>query len=114
MVGRVAEVVTARRIGEDTNADPCWYRRRIPAHSMGVHTSVPEMSHFCGNDDTSPWNRYRRLVTCTSPFNVHVRPAASAKLVVPVDCAVKSGLATAEPAMPLSSWNALIRPAQID
>ncbi len=74
----------------------------------GVVTSTPLAPQRGTHEEASSTARVRRLVICALPARDHVRPAASAKLVVPLACAAKLGFATAEPAMPLRTSMAWI------
>ncbi len=85
---------------------PCPRRRRMPDASRGTYTSSPDTSQREGQLLTSPTNRVRRLVMDVAPFMVHRRVAASVKLAVPSAWAVKSGLATTLPLMPLRTSRA--------
>jgi hypothetical protein len=73
---------------------------------MGVYTSVPVESVRGGHAGTWVCTRYLRLEISAVPDSVHVFAWASAKLVAPAVCAVKVGLATTVPPMPLSSLSA--------
>ncbi len=89
---------------------PCPSRRRIPAASIGTHTSAPDTSHRVGQALISPWNRNSRSVTAASGPTVHVRPAVSTQLVVPSGWVRASNAATTVPSMPLRTSARWTRP----
>jgi hypothetical protein len=83
-----------------------WPRRRSsPLPCTVAQIMVAVGSNRCGHDGISPWNRYRRLLSSAVPVMVHVLDWASAKLVAPAVCAVKSGDALTVPPIPDRSLN---------
>src|SRR5688572_2493362 len=99
----------SRRIGERSGVRPWPRRRRIPAASIGVYTSAPWPDQRGGQEEISPQKRGHRSLTAAGAVTVQDRLAESVKAVVPAASAVKSGLATTVPPIPLRTSAAWMR-----